>query len=129
MEVVAKNVRRFFALGRGFSSRMRAYLHLAKRELNDAANEHLPSDGDGFRKFYQEKFPLYPCGECPFASRCNCYAEVWVEDEDEGQLVEEDDIFPSGRLETRVVKSYCNQSRWKYLRERAKEMIESAGEK
>jgi hypothetical protein len=115
--VIAKVVRRYFACGRGFSSKQQAYIHVAKQELNEQANEFAPDDLEGFKKFYAQRFPLPPHTECKHFG-CSCWQEKFTPSLEE----DPDEIFPSGTWEVEPCKAYCNKDRWVYLRARAREL-------
>jgi len=118
MQVEARVVRRYFALGKGFSSRIRAYRHVAKAELTKAANEYAEWDPELFKEFFREKFPLCASpSECPHRSRyyeneCPCwdrpYAGMALGAEADAEFV--------------PVKAYCNKKRWEWINARAKEL-------
>lgn len=104
MNVVERTVKRFYVDGRGFASRMKAYCHVAKRELEQQAID-VGRDIEGVHAFYAEKFPLHPMGSFPYRR--------------DGDHLEENDP----RWEPHHNRAFCNGCRWDWIRARARELI------
>ena len=120
--VKAKVVKRFFALGKGFSLKKQAYLYAAKRELGSQATDSYHGyDEEAYKAFFKEKFPLDHCDDCPLGAQCKCYEHKWIDDEPKPGVY--DPFADDGHYELLPVKAYCNRKRWDYLHERAQQLM------